>query len=1044
MYTSGVAQRLLAQIEEERRQFSKLFQESPSCMTIQRLSDGKLLAVNSAFLTVFEYDDIEVIGRSALDIGLFRHPSDGETFNRAVHTTEELRNYPLSLMSRSGKPVDVLLSATPLVFDEEKCVLTILQDVTALHEKTLELAESEDRLRMVINASPLGAHMYQLLPDGKLILAGYNPAAEKILNIDHRPLIGKPIEAAFPGITATILPETYRRVCREGGFWQGHNISYNVGKTFGSYEVHVFQTGPDTVAVQFQDVTERQQFEQMILNVAKGASAAIGDEFFLLLSEYLSRSLSADYVVIGERTGEEAETITTVAVFADGEVQPNFTYPLAGSPSEQVLRERYSCSYADNVSDRFPRDLFLRTLDVRGYVGTPLISSRGDILGIMAVMKKTPLLNTDMSESLLQIFASRAAAELERRHAEDFLRLARFSIENASETIFWHDIAGRFQYVNDAGCRALGYSLEELQLMNIFDIDPRASEETWNVLVTSLRRKGSLHYESVLRTKFGREYPVEIRTNLRRYGGGKEYVFSFVHDISERKRSDEVLAAEKERLAVTLRSINDGVITTDIDGHIILMNRVAEYLSGWRVQDALTRTVNDVFHCLNSQTREPYQLVFEEMVLGERLRSIPNRLVLLTRDGRERIITAYASPIRDRESRFAGIVLVFRDITEQIRIEEDVIRSEKLESIGVLAGGIAHDFNNLLTGILGNISLAQMMAQGDERLKIKLEEAARATERARELATQLLTFSKGGTPVKKTLAVDQIIMDSASFSLRGSNVRCDFRIPEHILPVDVDPTQMNQVINNLILNADQAMPDGGTIHISADNVEINELSNLPLRPGMYVVVSITDEGEGIPSDILPKIFDPYFTTKKRGSGLGLSTVYSVIKRHNGHISLQSEQGKGTTFTLYLPASEHLPESREAPSEILYRGTGKILVMDDEEVIRSVAAEILTHLGYEVVVAEHGDAALIFFEEAIRKGQPFDAVIMDLTIPGGMGGKELIRHLLLLDPNVKAIVSSGYSNDPILAFYQEFGFRGVVIKPYKAEDLSKALHDMLQM
>jgi signal transduction histidine kinase/ActR/RegA family two-component response regulator len=374
------------------------------------------------------------------------------------------------------------------------------------------------------------------------------------------------------------------------------------------------------------------------------------------------------------------------------------------------------------------------------------------------------------------------------------------------------------------------------------------------------------------------------------------------------------------------------------------------------------------------------------------------------------------------------------------RIEQEALKAQKLESLGVLAGGIAHDFNNLLTGIMGNISLAKMHVQKDNKASARLEEAERASERARDLTQQLLTFSKGGAPVKKTASIAQLVKDSASFATHGSNVRCEFSLPDALWPVSVDQGQISQVINNLIINADQAMPSGGKIRVAGKNVTIKPGDMFPLKEGNYVSISVIDQGVGIDEENLRKIFDPYFTTKEKGSGLGLATVYSILKNHGGYVDVASKTGEGTTFTVYLPASDSVPET-ESKSEgngMPVPGKGRILIMDDEETIRDIAAEIVTHLGYDAVVCGDGAEAVELYGMARRSEQPFDTVIMDLTIPGGMGGREAMARLLEIDPQVKAIVSSGYSNDPILARYREYGFCGVMAKPYKVEDFTEIL------
>jgi CheY-like chemotaxis protein len=360
----------------------------------------------------------------------------------------------------------------------------------------------------------------------------------------------------------------------------------------------------------------------------------------------------------------------------------------------------------------------------------------------------------------------------------------------------------------------------------------------------------------------------------------------------------------------------------------------------------------------------------------------------------------------------------------------------------VLAGGIAHDFNNLLTGILGNISMAKIITASDSKALKRLDEAEKAVWRARDLTQQLMTFAKGGAPVKNTASMEQIVMDSASLVLRGSNVRCEFAVQEGVWPVEVDEGQMNQAINNLIINADQSMPDGGIIEVAIENLTIAFGNEMSLKEGRYVKITIRDHGTGIPEQHLHRIFDPYFTTKQKGSGLGLASVYSIIRNHDGHVGVESEAGAGTTFRIYIPASENrLPELMETKG-VIHGGSGRILVMDDEEIIREVAADILGHLGYSPVACCDGSEAIELYRQAISTKGPFAAVIMDLTIPGGMGGREAAARILEIDPGALLIVSSGYSIDPVIANFRQYGLSGVVSKPFDAEGLAKELKRLI--
>jgi PAS domain S-box-containing protein len=517
-------------------------------------------------------------------------------------------------------------------------------------------------------------------------------------------------------------------------------------------------------------------------------------------------------------------------------------------------------------------------------------------------------------------------------------------------------------------------------------------------------------------------------------------LFGVARDVTERKRAEEALESEKERLAVTLRSIGDGVITTDMDERVVLMNKVAEDLTGWTQQEAVGRRLNEIFRLIDEKSGRLLENPAAEVL--ETGATFGFSAILISRDGTERIISHSADPIRDKAGHAFGVVFVFRDVTQKRKMEEEFLRTGKLEAVGLLAGGIAHDFNNLLTAILGNLSLVKMSIDPEDSLYRRVADAETASLRARDLAQQLLTFAKGGAPIKKTVSMRKLLEESIRFALRGSNVAVEFFLSDDLCPVEIDEGQITQVLHNLVINAQQAMPEGGRIQVRAENILVSEMDKrLPLPPGRYVEVSIQDFGIGIPKEHLPKIFDPYFTTKQKGSGLGLSTSYSIIKKHDGYMRVDSELGKGSTFSIYLPASSDKIEP-ERPPEALLRGQGKILIMDDEEAVREVAGEILTLLGYQVGYAEEGGEAIARFQEASAAGAPFDLVLMDLTVPGKMGGKEAIQKLLEIDPHVKAIVSSGYSNDPIMADYARYGFKGVIAKPYQIEELSKTVHEVL--
>lgn len=396
------------------------------------------------------------------------------------------------------------------------------------------------------------------------------------------------------------------------------------------------------------------------------------------------------------------------------------------------------------------------------------------------------------------------------------------------------------------------------------------------------------------------------------------------------------------------------------------------------------------------------------------------------------------SSLLNEEGAISQFIVIREDISELRHARDELLKIKKLESLGLLAGGIAHDFNNILTAILGNIFLARLKLNDPESATKLLQEAETSTTQAKKLTQQLLTFARGGEPIKAVIAVGDLLKESAGLFMQNSNVRFIFAFSDDIWPIEADKGQLMEVFNNLISNAIQAMPDDGTIILSADNVFSKSSGK------RFVKISVADNGEGISEQHLTRIFDPYFTTKAQGKGLGLASCYSIITKHNGKIRAASTLGNGSIFQISLPASDKklLPPDTAYQSEVS-PGSGRILVMDDETSVRIVVQAMLEQFGYSVECVENGTEAVEIYQNRKDQGTPFAAVILDLIIPGGIGGKETIEKLLLLDPQVKAIVSSGYSSDPIMANYRDYGFSAVLSKPYRPQDLSKLLQELIQ-
>ncbi len=659
-------------------------------------------------------------------------------------------------------------------------------------------------------------------------------------------------------------------------------------------------------------------------------------------------------------------------------------------------------------------------------------------------MKDTKKNRDQLIEALVNLqkrIAELERSEQEHKRVEEELRASesqyRLLVEAHDSPIAILDKEGIFLAVNLISASNFGLEPSEMigtSLRNLFPNEADVLLERHQQIIDS--GEGDTFEQDFHLPDGKRWYLTKIQP--ARDGNGIIYgVMLITHDITERKQTEKHLRESEERFRALFEGSLDAIFLADPEsGRILDANRAALEL--------LLRPYEEIVGLHHSQVHPPHRegdskKMFAEFAQDPK-RNAPLESQVLRSDGTEVPVEILAQIIQ-----LDGVPVVqgvFRDVTERKRLEAETARVERLESLGILAGGIAHDFNNILTPILTNISMAKAFGELNGEIDEMLTEAEEATLRARGLTQQLLTFSRGGAPVKKPISMSKLLRDTVKFALSGSNVRGEYFIGENLWPCEIDEGQIGQVIHNMVINADQAMPEGGTIKISAGNVMIDQKDSLPLEEGKYVKISITDQGIGIPGKHLPKIFDPFYTTKEKGSGLGLSTSFSIAKRHDGTIQVESESGVGTTFHVYLPASERDPGVGETGRGRPLRGKGRILVVDDDEGVRRSAGMGLKRLGYQVEVAKDGAEGIGIYEEAIKGKRPFDAVIMDLTIPGGMGGKEGIRRLKRIDPDARVIVSSGYSEDPVMSEFREYGFVGVVQKPYKIEDLGEILNEVI--
>jgi PAS domain S-box-containing protein len=886
---------------DERHFVESLIDLSPDILYIYDIVERKNIYINEGIQTVLGYSVAEIKAMGAKLIAVLMHPADFAAYGAVtlpyyVKLNERERfRHQYRMKHRDGEWR--WLESTEMIYKREpdgspRQILGAIRDITEHIQAEMALRESELRFKNIVNASPMGMHLYELVSDDRLIFTGANPAADRIIGVDHAQFIGKTIEVAFPGLIQTDVPSRYREVARQGTLWRTEQIDYDSGNIRGAFEVVAFQTEPGKMVAFFNDISDRKK-NQLALERSEARYRMVNE----LISDYIFEI----------------------------DVLPDSSIALV------TASENYSRITGRKIEEA-------RTLD-----------SWKNIV-----------------------------------HPDDF----------PTVMTLLHGVIIQGKTINHE-CR-------------------------------SLVREGSLRWINI------------AAKPMNDSAGGKvTRIIGAIKDITERKLAEQALSDEKERLRVTLQSIGDGVIATDTRGGIVMMNKIAQELTGWTQSEARGRPLVTVFSIVNELTRAPCENPVDKVLGSGEVVELANHTILVSRDGTERIVADSGAPILDKEGHIVGVVLVFRDMTEKQKLIEATLKTQKLESLGILAGGIAHDFNNLLTGIYGFIDLARGETNPSEALQY-LDTAVNSMNRARALTQQLLTFAKGGMPVRKIEPLIPFLRDTANFALSGSNVSCSFGIAPDLWHCNYDKNQIGQVVDNIIINAQQAMPMGGSITISAANMVIGDREHGSLPKGNYVCISIRDSGIGISKEILPHIFDPFFTTKQKGSGLGLATSYSIITRHAGTIEVESDPGKGATFHILLPASKDARFTALEKRGKQHKGSGRVLVMDDEDVIMDAVCIMLKILGYDTVGVPNGMGALAAFMKAKDDGHPFKAIILDLTIPGQMGGIETGIEIRKHDHEILIFVASGYAEDPVISNPREFGFTDSLRKPFRVAELAEML------
>lgn len=640
----------------------------------------------------------------------------------------------------------------------------------------------------------------------------------------------------------------------------------------------------------------------------------------------------------------------------------------------------------------------------------------------------------------------------DRKRVEDDLheREAQYRriVDTAQEGIWVFDQDWRTTYVNSKMAALLGYGPEEMAGKTFADFISADDADDCARRRREREKGGNDVFERRLRHKDGHDIWALVSATAQ-LGLQGQFLGSFamLTDITARKRTEEALKQSEQRaketknlLQLVLDTIPIRLFWKDLTLTYLGCNTLFAQDAGWNVPEELIG-LNDYDMGWRAQADRYRQDDLEVIVSGKA--KLQYEELQTTPDGKQIWLSTSKAPLRDGNGAVIGILGAYEDVTQRKLIEEELLRAEKIESLGLFAGGIAHDFNNILMAVMGNIAFAKMFLAPTDKAYERLTIAETSALKARELARQFLTFAKGGAPVKHSVSVDNLITAYGRLTLQGTRSTCEYAMADDLWKIEADEGQIGQALANILLNADQATHEGGVVKVACENVVVSEDDDLGLAPGRYVKISIKDQGNGISQAHRGKVFDPYFTTKGKGSGLGLTSAYSIVKKHGGRLTVESTEGAGSTFTMFLPASLAPVAVSESEEAGLHCGSGKILVMDDDEILLDVIGAMLEGMGYEAEFAQDGKQALEKYALAQQDGAPFDAVIMDLIIPAGMGGREAMEQLRAIDPQARVIVSSGYSNNSVMADYESYGFSDVIAKPYRFSDLSKKLQQVLR-
>ena len=901
-----------------------------------------------------------------------------------------------------------------------KCVS---RDISERKQVEAELLRSEEKYRSLVEN--INDVFYTLDAQGTITYV--SPVVERFTKYKVSDLIGKPfIPLIYPDDLQGLLDSFNRLVSGQLEPWEFRIVDKDGRIIFVRTSSRPIYEGGQIVGITalITDITERKQAEENIRESERRFKSIIEHVNDIFYIQNAKREI----------------------LYISPQVQQMLGYTL------QEMQNGWQNFLTDNPMNLAGPEKSLMAITTGEKQGPYLLEFiRSDGTKRLAEINESPLKN-DKGEVTGIVGAARDITE--RKQVEDALqeseKLYRLLAEHMTDTVWLMDMQFSTTYQSPSTEKLRGFTHQEILEMppekNMTPESFKLGMEVFLEEMAKVETDPDYNFMRTLDLEFYRKdgstfWSANTFSLIRDENGRPLSILGEGRDITERRQAEQALKESEEKYRTVVENAMEGIFIAAA-GMIKFANSRVAKMSGYSQEELTSRPFVEFVHPDDRQMINDYYLMHLQGT------DVPNNYSfrIICKPGGIKWVDVTGALITWKGK--PAILNFLNDVTDRKRLEEEQQRVEKLESVGVLAGGIAHDFNNILTAILGNISLAGMEAQEGSELHRSLEEAQKAVLRAKDLTKQLLTFSRGGAPVMKLSSLTELLKDTSDFALHGSNVKCNFSIPADLWHADIDAGQVSQVIHNLVINAQQAMPEGGTIELTAQNIALSETrrlgKGLPLKKGNYIRIAVADHGSGIPAQHMDRIFDPFFTTKQQGSGLGLATSFSIARQHGGHLSVVSLPNSGSTFYLYLPASKtKSTPRRDKKMEIKPAGKARILVMDDEKGVREVAGRMLRHVGYrDIEFAADGAEAVKLYKAAMESGNPFTVAILDLTIPGGMGGKMTVKKLHKIDPGVKAIVSSGYVDDSVIAKYKEHGFSGIVAKPYTIEELRKALQDVI--